>query len=61
VRCRAFGLARRAYRLAAGLGSVAGSLTSRPALAKVSTFSAESLRFANAVAAQQQLHAVKPA
>jgi predicted anti-sigma-YlaC factor YlaD len=61
VRVLQLGVATVAIVIAAGLGSVAGSLTSRPALAKVSTFSAESLRFANAVAAQQQLHPVKPA
>ena len=47
--------------IAAALGSTVGSLTSRPAVsAAKASLSAEALRFANAVADEQQQHRVRP-
>lgn len=55
------GMAAVVVAFAAALGSMAGSLTSRPAVKTVSaTYSAEALRFANAVADDQQLQPVRP-
>jgi predicted anti-sigma-YlaC factor YlaD len=47
--------------IAAALGSMAGSLSSRPAVRTVAaSYSAEALRFANAVADEQQQQRVRP-
>ena len=47
--------------IAAALGSTAGSLTSRPTVSRAAaSYSAEALRFANAVADEQQQRRVRP-